>query len=90
MVFEVPRKEILALMPFNDLSSISGTPMYHTTTKLKKELGANLIAVNCPWRMGKVHLGLLQDLTTFTVQNGGPYIPPVALPPVYSNIPAGA
>ena len=57
-------------------------------TKLKKELGTNLIVVKCPCGAGKGHLVLLQDLATFTIQNVGPYVPPAAPPPVYLNIPA--
>ena len=40
--------------------------------------------------MGKGHLGLLQDLTIFTIQNDGPYVPQSDPPPSYLNIPSGA
>ena len=51
--------------------------------ELQKQLVANLIVVNCPWRQGKGQLGLLQDPTTFAALNGGPYDLPTQQPSTY-------
>ena len=59
-------------------------------SKLKKELGANLIAVPFTWLVDKGHLGELQDPATFFACNGTAYTPPAAAQPAYPFIPPGA
>ena len=82
-MFEVSREEILALMSFKVWDKILGTPTFTKMVKLLKQLGANLISVDCPWVQGKGQLGLLQDPKTFYARNGGPYDPPTQQPPTY-------
>jgi hypothetical protein len=72
----VTQESVQALMPNQTLMKIHGEPMHKAVCKLEKELGANLIAVVCPWGLGKGHLGKLQDATTFLAHNGAAYTPP--------------
>ena len=58
---EVSREDVLALMPFKNLDKILGTPTFENMIILRKQLGANLIAVDCPHGQQKGQLGLLQD-----------------------------
>ena len=86
---EVSRDDLLALVPFKNLDKIIGTPTFENMIILRKQLGANLIAVDCPWGQQKGQLGLLQDPASFTAQNGGAYTPPAIQPPSYPVIPPG-
>jgi len=56
----ITQESVQALMPNQTLTKIHGEPMHKAVCKLEKELGANLIAVECPWGHGKGHLGELQ------------------------------
>ena len=86
---EVYHKDILSLVPFKVLDKISGTPTFTKMIKLRKQLGANLIVVEFPWRRGKGQLILLQDPATFAARTGRTYNPPTQQPPTYPNIPMG-
>jgi hypothetical protein len=76
-------------MPRQTLTKISGEPTHTAVKHLERELAANLIAVECPWGLGKGYLGKVHPVAIFTAWSGGPYIPPAATPPVYPNIPPG-
>ena len=76
-------------MAFKVAQKIPGTPTFANMIELRKQLGTNLIAVDCPWGQGKVQMGLLQYPTNFTVWNGRPYDPPTQQPPIYPNIHSG-
>eukprot|EP00804_Cyclotella_cryptica_P020406 CCRYP_012624-RA/>CCRYP_012624-RA protein AED:0.67 eAED:0.42 QI:0/0/0/0.75/0/0/4/0/921 len=86
----ITRESIQALMPNQTLTKIHGKPMHKAVRGLKKELGANLIAVDCPWGLTKGHLGKLQDAVTFLACNGAAYTPPAQAPPPYLAIPLGS
>ena len=88
----VSRDDVLGLMPCPTLTKISGEPTYQDMKVWKKEMFANLIAVDTPlnWGRGKGMLGELQDDAIFIVRNGAPYNPPNAAPSEYPNIPVGA
>ena len=61
----VTREAVLALMPHQTLTKMTGEPTHAALKKLEKELAANLIAVNCPWGLGHGYLGeLLPPLST--------------------------
>ena len=45
---EVSREDIIALMPFKVLDKTLGTPKFVKMKELRKQLGANLIAVVSP------------------------------------------
>ena len=77
-------------MPNQTLTKIHGEPMHTAVRKLEKELGANLIAIPCTWRVNKGHLRELQDPATFLTCNGTECTPPEAAPPAYPIIPPGA
>eukprot|EP00804_Cyclotella_cryptica_P013783 CCRYP_016886-RA/>CCRYP_016886-RA protein AED:0.80 eAED:0.80 QI:0/0/0/0.5/1/1/2/0/179 len=79
---------VQALMPNQTLMKIHGEPTHKALRKLKNA-GANLIAVDYPWSHGKVHLGELQDATTFLARNGAAYTPAGHAPHPYPNIPPG-
>ena len=68
-MFEVSRKDILAIMPFKVLGKILVTPMFAKMIELRKQLGANLISAKSPWVRDKEQLDLLQDPTTSAAQN---------------------
>ena len=59
-MLEVTAESIFALMPHKRLTKLDGEPFHKTFEVLKRELGENLMAVECPWGHGKGHLGLLQ------------------------------
>ena len=88
----VSRDDVLGLMPYPVLTKISGEPTYQNMKVWKKEMNANLIAVETPliWGRGKGMLGELQDDIIFVARNGNPYNPPNAAPAEYPNIPVGA
>ena len=65
MTTEVTRESVLALMPNKTLTVIDGEPTHKAVKKLEKELGANLIAVACPFGHAKGHLGILQPDAIF-------------------------
>ena len=88
-MFEVSREEILALMSFKVWDKILGTPTFTKMVKLLKQLGANLISVDCPWVQGKGQLGLLQYPTTFSAREDRPYDKPTQQPPTYPKIYSG-
>ena len=69
----IARDKVQALMPHQTLTKIQGEPTHKAIRKLEKELGANLIAVDCPWGHNKGHLGELQDAATFLACNGIAY-----------------
>ena len=53
----ITRESVQAFMPNQTLMRIHGKPTHKAVCKLEKELGANLIAVDCPWGLNKGHLG---------------------------------
>ena len=53
-------------------------------------MGANLIAVPCPWGHQKGHLGLLQPAALYLQRNGAAFTLPAAAPPSYPVIPQGS
>ena len=83
------QESVQALMPNQTLMKIHGEPTHKAVRKLEKELGANLIAVDCPWGLNKGHLGKLQDAATFLARNGTAYTPPAHAPLPYPAIPPG-
>jgi hypothetical protein len=85
----ITRESVQALMPNQTLMKIHGEPTHKAVRKLEKELGTNLIAVDCPWGLNKGHLGELQDAATFLAHNGAAYNPPADAPLPYPAIPAG-
>ena len=85
----ITRESVQALMPNQTLTKIHGEPTHKAVRKLEKELGANLIAVDCPWGLNKGHLGELQTAATFMARNGATYVPPAHAPPPYPVIPPG-
>ena len=44
--------------------------------KLKKELAANLIAIKCPWGLGRSYLGKLLPTVIYTARYSAAYTPP--------------
>ena len=70
---------ILALFPNQVITPMSGEPTYAQIKRWKKEISANLIAVQTPnvWDRGKGHLGMIQDNAVFVTQNGLAYNPKV-------------
>ena len=90
MTTEVTRESVLALMPNKTLTVIDGEPTHKAVKKLEKELGANLIAVACPFGHGKGHLGILQPDAIFFQRNGAHFVPPANAPPAYPVIPPGS
>ena len=86
----VSREAVLALMPHHTLTKISGEPTHAAMKHLEKELKANLIAVDCPWGLGRGYLGELLPAAIYTAQYGAAYTPPDASPPPYPIIPHGA
>ena len=76
-------------MSFKFLDKISVTTAFTEMIELQKQLGANLIAIDCPWVQGKGKLGLLQDPENFSVWNGGPYNTHNRQAPTYPNIHSG-
>ena len=64
-------------------------PTFAKIIKLLKQLGANIIAVDCPCVRVKGQLGLLQYPDPFSVRNSGPYNPPTQQPPTYPIITDG-
>ena len=86
----VSREAVLALMPHHTLTKISGEPTHAAMKHLEKELKANLIAVDCPWGLGRGYLGELLPAAIYTAQYGAAYSPPDAAPPPYPIIPHGA
>jgi hypothetical protein len=76
-------------MPNQTLTKIHDKPVHKAVRKLEKELGDNLVAVECPWGHRKGHLGKLQDAATFLARNGAAYTPSAHAPPPYPNIPTG-
>lgn len=87
---KVSREDVLALMPHKALTRIDGEPTHKSIKNLEKELGANLIAVPCPWGVQKGHLGILQDPAVFFQRNGQAFTPPALPPPSYPVIPPGS
>ena len=86
----VSRESTQALMPHQSLTKIIGEPTHAAMKKLEKELAANLIAVACPWGVGRGYLGELLPAAIFQARYGAPYTPPAAAPPAYPVIPPGA
>eukprot|EP00804_Cyclotella_cryptica_P005893 CCRYP_000166-RA/>CCRYP_000166-RA protein AED:0.85 eAED:0.85 QI:0/0/0/0.5/1/1/2/0/216 len=80
---------VQAFMPNQTLTKIHNEPTHRAVCKLEKELGANLIVVNCPWGLNKGHLGELQDAATFLARNGATYTPPGHTPLPYPALPPG-
>ena len=60
-------------MTFKVLDKIMATQTFAKIIGLRKKLGTNLIAVDCPWIQSKVQLSLIQDPKTFAARNDGPY-----------------
>ena len=85
----ISREAVLALMPHQLLTKISGKPTHSAVKQLERELAANLIAVERPWGLNRGYLGELLPEAIFTARYGGPYIPPTAAPPIYPVIPPG-
>jgi hypothetical protein len=92
MVATISRDDVLAVMPFQVLTKISGEPTYHNMKTWRKEMSSNLISVRMPpnWGRNKGLLGELQDPTVFLARNGAAYNPPPVAPPAYPVIVAGA
>jgi hypothetical protein len=92
MVATVSRDDVLAVMPFPTLTRITGEPTYQDMKKWRKEMSSNLISVRMPviWGQNKGLLGELQDPAVFLARNGAAYNPPLAAPPAYPVIVAGA
>ena len=85
----ISREAVLALMPYQTLTKISGEPTHTAMKRLEKELAANLIAVECPWGNGHGYLGELLPAAIYTARYGAAYAPPAAAPPAYPVIPPG-
>jgi hypothetical protein len=91
MLDTVSAKSVRAQMPYGTLTRITGEPTHKQLKILEKELAANLMAILCPWRQGKGHLGLLQDPVLYLQCNGAAFVMPAAVPPEYPiNPPAAA
>ena len=67
MVVTISRDDVLAVMPFQVLTKISGEPTYRAMKKWQKEMSSNLISVRMPtdWGRDKGLLGKLQDPVLF-------------------------
>ena len=85
----ISREAVLALMPHQTLTKISGEPTHAAMKRLEKELAANLIAVECPWGNGHGYLGELLPAAIYTARYGAAYAPPAAAPPAYPVLPPG-
>jgi hypothetical protein len=86
----VSAKSIKAQMPHVTLTRILGKPSHRQPKQLERKLTTNLMAVPCPWGHNKGHLGLLQDLVLYLQCNSAAFTIPVAAPPAYPVIVAGA
>jgi hypothetical protein len=90
MTDTVSAKSIKAQMPHVTLTRILGKPSHHQLKQLECKLTINLMAVPCPWRHNKGHLGLLQDSVLYLKRNGAAFTIPLAALPAYPIIVAGA
>jgi hypothetical protein len=86
----VSANSIKAQMPHPILTRVQGEPTHKQLKLILRKLTANLMAVSCPWRHNKGHLGLLQDPALYLAQNGASFNIPTAKPPSYPVVPAGA
>ena len=88
----VSRDDVLVLMPYQVLTRIHKEPTYSGVKIWRRQLNADLIAIETPlvWGQGKGHLGLLQDPVVFLARNGAAYAPPATGPILYPIMPAGA
>jgi hypothetical protein len=76
-------------MPHPILTHVFGEPTHKQIKTVIREVLANLMAVSCPWRHSKGHLGLLQDPAIYLACNGEAFNIPHVEPPAYPVIPAG-
>jgi hypothetical protein len=90
MSYTVSAKSIKAQMPHVTLTRILGKPSHHQLKQLECELAANLMAVSCPWRHNKGHLGLLQDPVIYLQRNSAAIMIQATATPAYPVIVAGA
>ena len=86
----VSAKDIKAQTPHPIFTRVFGEPTHKQIKMVIRELLANLMALSCPWRHSKGHLGLLQDQAIYLTRNGEAFNIPHIEPPAYPVIPAGA
>ncbi len=86
----VSAESIMSQMPHVTLTQILGKPSQCQLKQLEHVLTVNLMTVPCPWGHNKGHLGLLQDLVLYLQHKSKAFTLPVAAPPAYHIIVAGA
>jgi hypothetical protein len=86
----ISAKGIKAQLHHPILTRVFDKPTHKQVKMVIHELSANLMAIFCPLRHSKGHLGLLQDLAIYLACNGEAFNIPNIEPPAYPVIPAGA
>ncbi len=86
----VSAESIMSQMPHVTLTRILGKPSHCQLKQLERVLTVNLMMVPCPWGHNKGHLGLLQDPVLYLERKSKEFMLPVAIPPAYHIIAAGA